>query len=766
MEGKDYRGVTVVAALRAVPDSPWFLVARMDKDELYGPLRLRLWEMTGLVGALVLVSGGIFAFILKNQKFNFERKQIASAIALEKSEKTLKAIFENVKDGILGVDAQTLSIVIANPEICRMLGYTHEEMFGLSLEDIHPASELPHIKEWIAEFAKNRKFPARDIRMKRRDGSEFFTDSTTVKLTLDGRDLLITVFRDITQRKEAEFRIEHLNTVLLAIRSVNKLIVRADDTEELVEKACSLLVEHRGYHGAFIILTNESGRPVFHAQEGDGKELLSFLRDMDHCELPPCCEAAKTSEGVISFSDRGQICATCPAADSVLSGSTMSIRLQHLGRVYGYMWVRGNSDMAGDEEERSVFAELAGDLAYSLHNIVVQRAMAAAELEQKKLEAQLFQAQKMEAVGRLAGGVAHDFNNLLSIIIGYGDMLLEDLPPDDPHREAINEIGEAAIRARDLTRQLLAFSRKQMLEVRVVDVNRVIADFEKLLQRTIGEDIALEFMPTREAALVKVDVSQLEQILMNLAVNARDAMPDGGLLTIETACVELDASYASRKPDVVPGRYVMICVSDNGTGMDKETMDRIFEPFFTTKPKDKGTGLGLSTIYGVVKQHGGNIWVYSEPGHGTSFKIYLPASKGSVENKHVETAVSQPLMGAVTILVAEDEPALRKLSCGILERQGYRVLEAGDAQEAVDIASRYGEPIHLLLTDVVMPGMKGTEVYQKVAEAHPGIKVLYMSGYTENVIARQGILKEGVNFIQKPFSLKTLQEKVGKLIGT
>jgi nitrogen-specific signal transduction histidine kinase len=396
----------------------------------------------------------------------------------------------------------------------------------------------------------------------------------------------------------------------------------------------------------------------------------------------------------------------------------------------------------------------------------MKKAVQKAEQETEKLEAQLIQAQKMEAVGQLAGGVAHDFNNLLTIILGYSQMMGEESGEAISSQEASAEIHEAAVRAKNLTRQLLAFSRKQILEMCIVDVNQVISDFEKLIRRTIGEDIKVEVSLAREPAWVRADVTQLEQILMNLAVNARDAMPDGGVLTIETARMDLDVSYAAGKFDAVPGRYVMLSVSDDGMGMDHETMERVFEPFYTTKSVGRGTGLGLSTVYGVVKQHGGNIWVYSEPGQGTTFKIYLPFMDETKLEEVSEPKVRQPAREGMSVLVVEDEPSLMKLACRVLERGGYRVYEAGDVDDAVDIARMSEEPIDLLLTDVIMPKMKGPEVYKKVSEYHPGIRVLYMSGYTENVIARQGIIKEGIHFLQKPFSAVSLLERVSETLGS
>ncbi|MEW6288936.1 MAG: response regulator [Thermodesulfobacteriota bacterium] len=387
------------------------------------------------------------------------------------------------------------------------------------------------------------------------------------------------------------------------------------------------------------------------------------------------------------------------------------------------------------------------------------------EREKQRLEEQLRQAQKLEAVGRLAGGVAHDFNNLLSVILGYGELVLQDMHREHPSYGPLQQIYQAGLRARDLTRQLLAFSRKQVLEMQVVDLNAVVRGFEKLLRRVIGEDIELKLVLTVQPLAIKADASQLEQVLMNLAVNARDAMPEGGTLTIETAVAELDREYAAQKSSVVPGTYALIAVSDTGCGMDRDTMGLIFEPFFTTKPRDKGTGLGLATSYGIVKQHNGNIWVYSEPGQGTTFRIYLPlpGEKGVTDQSLAEEPAD--LRGNETILLVEDDEPLRNLTFAILRRQGYTVLVAENGQAALTMLDNFAGPVHLVLTDVVMPGMSGRDLGARIAARFPDMKVLFMSGYTDNVIVHSGVLDEGVNFIQKPFTAQALAVKIRKTLG-
>jgi two-component system cell cycle sensor histidine kinase/response regulator CckA len=388
--------------------------------------------------------------------------------------------------------------------------------------------------------------------------------------------------------------------------------------------------------------------------------------------------------------------------------------------------------------------------------------------ERRALEQQLRQSQKMEAIGRLAGGIAHDFNNLLMVISGYSEFLLDRLGPEPALRAPAQEIASAAGRATSLTRQLLAFSRKQMLAPKILDLNGVVTENLKMLTRVIGEDIDLVMVPAPGLGTVRADAGQIEQVIMNLAVNARDAMPSGGKLTIETSNVTLDEEHARFHPPLTPGNYVLLAISDTGAGMDSETQSRIFEPFFTTKGT-KGTGLGLSTVYGIVKQSGGYIWVYSEQGKGTTFKIYLPRVADAVETPVKISVPSESVAvepGTETILLVEDEANLRYLARQFLEKQGYRVIDAADGAVAMQIAVAHEGVIHLLLTDVIMPGMNGRELAQRISEIRPNVKVLYMSGYTENVIGRNGTLDAGVRLLQKPFTLRDLKSKVREVLDS
>lgn len=389
-----------------------------------------------------------------------------------------------------------------------------------------------------------------------------------------------------------------------------------------------------------------------------------------------------------------------------------------------------------------------------------------AEKALREMEEQLRQAQKLEAIGSLAGGVAHDFNNILTAITGYSDLTLRRLGEGDSVRGYVQEIKRAAERASSLTQQLLAFSRKQVMQLKVLNLNEIVSDMDRMLRPMIGEDVDYVTILEPKIGQIKADKGQIEQVLMNLVINARDAMPGGGQLTIETKNVYLNAAYASHHLSVNPGHYVMLTVSDTGMGMDAQTRERIFEPFFTTKEVGKGTGLGLSTIYGIVKQLGGNVWVYSEPGHGTTFKIYFPLIQNEPENIEEQAMLKAP-GGTEILLLVEDDDSIRELIRDVLEMEGYKVLAAASGQEALNLCKEMAEPVELLITDVVMPGMSGRDLSETLGEMYPDIKILYMSGYTDDAVVRHGVLEEGKAFLQKPFSPDALARKVrGVLDGS
>ncbi|MDW7773479.1 MAG: ATP-binding protein [Desulfobulbaceae bacterium] len=387
-----------------------------------------------------------------------------------------------------------------------------------------------------------------------------------------------------------------------------------------------------------------------------------------------------------------------------------------------------------------------------------------AEEEHDNLRAQLFASQKMEAVGILAGGVAHDFNNILTTVLGYSQIMILKLDEQNPMREMVQEIYDAAERAAGLTRQLLAFSRKQVMEMKVAGINDIIVNLSKMIRRLIGENIEIHFSLGESIGSVKVDVGQVEQVLMNLVINARDAMPGGGKLTIETREVLLDEQYAASHAEVKPGRYAMLSVMDTGEGMSKEVREKIFEPFFTTKTRDKGTGLGLATVFGIVKQHEGHIYVYSEPGRGSTFKIYFPVVGEDLAEKGVPGEFTDMAQGSELVMVVDDDPAIRRLVRDTLEPLGYSIIEAGSGEDALSLFKRTREKIHLVLSDLIMPGMNGQEMLEQIERDHPDVKVILMSGYTDNIIVDHGVLKPDVNFISKPLLPVTLTKRIREVL--
>jgi two-component system, cell cycle sensor histidine kinase and response regulator CckA len=631
---------------------------------------------------------------------------------IKESENTYRSLFGNNHTIMFIIDPDNGAILDANPAACEFYGYACEALTRMNMSDVNVLSPDQVRAEMTAALSEQRNHFIFKHRLA--DGAVRDVEVYSGPIQIRGRKLLYSIIHDITERMQTEQAL---------VESEEKFRMAFDASPDAVNV-------NRLHDGLYVNVNEGFTRLTGYARnEVIGKTSL---------EINIWEDSSDRKNLVLMLQEKGlyeNLEARFKRKDGSHATALMSARLIYLNNEPHILSI--TRDMTELKQAQAVG---------------------------KKLEDQLRQAQRLESIGRLAGGVAHDFNNILSIILGYSELLLGVKSGNSPESGMIGEIHHAAIRARDLTRQLLAFSRKQVLDIKPIDVTGVVTGFERLLRRVLGEDIELVLALSGNPLFVRADSVQLEQVLMNLTVNARDAMTDSGTLTIETTSVYLDDTYAQSKPGTKPGNYVMIGISDTGCGIEKEIQDRIFDPFFTTKSKEKGTGLGLATSYGIIKQHGGNIWVYSEPGQGTTFKIYLPICSTPPVHALKSIKDNEIVSASATILIVEDDKQVLRLAEGILKKAGYRVIISDSVENAIEQAGQYKDPVHLVLTDVVMPVMKGPEVFSRISEIHPEADVLYMSGYTENVIVRQGILKDGIAFIQKPFSVGGLLEKVQEVL--
>ncbi len=584
--------------------------------------------------------------------------------------------------------------------------------------------------------------------------------------------LLMEAVWKVVEQRQAEDKERQAVRSYRMLSHCNKVIALARDESELMREICRIMVAEGGWRLAWVGLAEDGPdkrvRPVAQAGLENGYlEAIKVTWDESPTGRGPAGTAIRTGQPVVC-----QNLLTDPnfapwreAAIRRGYAAAVALPLRNETRVFGALLLYAAEPDAVAPPEVELLRRLADNLAYAFRVLRMKAAGEQALRKHDALEAQLHQAQKMEAVGRLAGGVAHDFNNMLAVISGHADLALERTAPNSPLRADLLEIQNAAGRSADLTRQLLAFARKQTIAPTVLDLNDTIAGMLKMLRRLIGEDIDLLWKPADSLWPVRMDPAQIDQILANLVVNARDAISGVGKITIETGRATFDEGYCETHADFIPGEYVLLAVSDNGCGMDKVTLAQLFDPFFTTKPLGRGTGLGLATVYGIVKQNQGFINVYSEPGQGTSFKIYLPryaaSEPASARSMPAPAAVST---GTETVLLVEDEEALLKLGKLLLERLGYTVLAASGPGEALQLAEAYPDAIHLLLTDVIMPEMSGRDLWERLRVLRPGLKCLFMSGYTANVIAHHGVLEEGVHFLQKPFPREVLASKLREVL--
>jgi PAS domain S-box-containing protein len=629
--------------------------------------------------------------------------------SLRKSEEKYRTLVENSLQGLSIV--QNGRYVFCNQAFAEMSGYSVEELLSFSPEEMEAMVHVDD-RNLIEErhFGRMAGNPVPSLYERRRikkDGTEQWLEIYSGIIEYNGKTAIQSTFIDITERKKTA---ENLQRAL----DWQKAIFEGSQDAILISDIDSKFVD---VNTAACKLT------------GYSKEELLKMR-------PPDLQANADFPRLEALHNR------------ILAGEDLE----------GETKIR-------TKDGREIDVEF-GHLRVMISGVPYVHTIARDITNRKRLEAQFLQAQKMEAVGALAGGVAHDFNNLLTVIRGYTEMLLETLAPDDPKYRDLALIQKAGQQAASLIAQLLAFSRKQVLQPEVLELNEAVAEMSTMLRRLIGEDVNLVVDTQPGAGQVYADPGQLQQIVMNLAVNARDAMPQGGKLTIKTANVDFDMHYVREHPMVKPGPYVMLAISDNGLGMDAATQARIFEPFFTTKETGKGTGLGLSTVYGIVKQSNGFIWVYSEPGKGTTFKIYFPRVEDKPTKVMTENKSESGSRGFETVLVVEDEGSVRALASRILRERGYSVLEASGSKEAVDVAREYAKEIHLVLTDVIMPDMSGRELVSWLEAVRPGIKALYISGYTDDAIVHHGMLDSNVAFLQKPFTVEGLSRKVREVIDS
>jgi PAS domain S-box-containing protein len=636
-----------------------------------------------------------------------ERKQLEEG-RRKRSEALLAAVLDNVLDGVIGINDRGI-IESFNAAAERDFGYKEAEVIGQNIKMLMPEPYHSELDGYLDNYLRSGKAKiigiGRQVVARRKDGSTFPIDLAVSEFFLEGQRHFTGVVRDLTSLQQSE---EHQARLIAVLEATPDFVGIAD------AKLHPLFVNRAGRNMIGIGEVEDLSRT--HVSDYFTEEVGRFILN----EVVPTSIKTGVWVGETALLTR--------------SGSEIPVSMVAIA----------HKDAAG---EVKFLSKIMRDLT-----------------DVKKLEEQVRQAQKMDAVGQLAGGVAHDFNNLLTIISGYSDILLAMLPANDPKRSSLKAISEAGERAAGLTRQLLAFSRQTVLEPQVLDLNGVVKDAEKMLRRMIGEDILLTTVLDPSIRRAKVDPGQMGQVLMNLAVNARDAMPQGGKLTIETKNVELDEAYINTHVEVQAGRYVLLTVSDTGNGMPPEIKARIFEPFFTTKGVGKGTGLGLSVVHGIVKQSNGNIGVYSEVGVGTTFKVYLPAVEDEVAPLTSAFDPTKLGRGSETVLLVEDEDGVREIALLTLQTYGYNVLSAASGKEALRVVSKHKGGIDILVTDVVMPEMSGRQLAEALRPQFPQMKVLYLSGYTDDAVVRHGILQAEVAFLQKPYTPIVLHRKVKQVL--
>jgi PAS domain S-box-containing protein len=717
-QGKDYRGVKVLSVLEPVPGTSWYMVAKVDESEALSPLRQNFIII--LVSFLLLVASTftVLAVVWQRKEKAYYRSMFEAEATLRKSEVRYRKILDSLTEGCQIIDFEW-RFQYLNATAIRHSGHTKEELLNHTLMEVYPGIE------------DTPDFTAFHCCMKEREPQTVLHEADSPD---EGKSWYVLSIQPIPEG------IFILSSDITEIKRVEKRLRESESRHRA-------LSEHM-IQGAFrqradgqLLDVNPAALEMFGLTEEEflGRTWESPDWDVireDNAPFPgaehPSLLALKTGKPV----------------------KTVAGVLNPQKDIRVWMEISAIPEfLPGESRPYQVLV--------TLHDISGRKQM---EEEKERLQSQLLQSQKLESIGRLAGGVAHDFNNMLNVILGHVQLALESVKSDHHLYSDLEQIDKAALRSAELTNQLLAFARKQTIAPKVLHLNDTVGGVLKILQRLIGEDIDLVWMPGYNLWKVLIDPSQVDQILTNLAINARDAIKKTGRITIETENIVFDDAYCITHPDFIPGEYVLLAISDNGDGMDKDTLERIFEPFFTTKGVGDGSGLGLATVFGIVKQNKGLINVYSEPGHGSTFKIYFPRFQGE-DTEAVKKAPQESAKGGTeTILLVEDEVAVKNLAKLMLERLGYTVIAATAPGEAIRLIESHTEEIHLMIVDVVMPEMTGRDLAKRLHSIRPDLKLLYMSGYTADVIAHQGILDNDVYFIQKPFSLKTLAAKVRKTL--
>lgn len=681
----------------------------------------------------------------------------------------LERVLAAAPDAIVTLDAQH-RVVEWNSGAARLFGHSREQALGRDLDLlINRADSLSEAQEFTSTILNGEELLPTEAVRYRRDGTPVDVIASGSPIIVDGELAgIVAVYTDISERKRAERLLRTLNEAALNVEQALTVDEILDTMREEFDKL--------GFSFAVLLLeSQEDGvylRPAYFSYAPEaveaGSELLDveiedFLLPLEMMEEVSQVIRHRTSLLIAGPEAMGRILADLSqrVVDELFTilGVSKSIDAPLIvdDQVIGLLSVQSD-DLV--EEDIPAITAFAHQLGAAWRKAQLMQDLERSLEELKRTQAQFLQAQKMEAIGRLAGGVAHDFNNALTIIRLSIQLLKRRIRPEDPLWDYVQQIEEAGNRATSLTKQLLSFSRREIVEPRVIDLNRVIVDLSQMMQRIIGEDVELLTLLDSELWPVYLDPTQIDQVIVNLAVNARDAMPFGGTLTIETANVMLDQIYTSEHLEVEPGEYVMLAVSDTGVGMDKEVQAHLFEPFFTTKERGKGTGLGLATVYGIVKRGGGHIWVYSEVDQGTTFKIYFPRTRRAGAPEQEPKTPARLPKGNEVVLLVEDDAAVREMAARILSSYGYRVLQASSGPKALQLGQEQEGSIHLLLTDVVLPQMSGRELAKRFGELKPGIKVLYMSGYSVSTIAHHGVVDEDIVLLTKPFTMEALAEKV------